>query len=243
MNIAIADRLVRLRSARGWTQEELAEKLDVSRQAVSKWERAEASPDIDKLIALSRLYGVTLDELLETGIAAADTPEGNGPPSGAQEKPAGEDAAPEWVQDGVTAVLLGDGGEELAALAGEDAPEFLPTGRRSAEWMVNRFPYPVLVALVYVALGFAGGWWHPAWLLFLTIPLYYLAGPGIDKAREAPGVWGSIHAFLLSSGLLPVLIASLYLAMGVLWGWWHPGWCVFLLLPLFYCLPEPSGRP
>lgn len=64
MTIEIADRLVVLRKNKGLSQEELAEKLGVSRQAVSKWERAEASPDLEKLIALSKLYDITLDELL-----------------------------------------------------------------------------------------------------------------------------------------------------------------------------------
>ena len=64
MTIEIADRLVALRKGRGLSQEDLAERLGVSRQAISKWERAEASPDLDKLIALSKLYDVTLDELL-----------------------------------------------------------------------------------------------------------------------------------------------------------------------------------
>lgn len=64
MNIAIADRLLRLRKAHGFSQEELAEKIGISRQSVSKWERAEASPDTDNLIALARLYSVSLDELL-----------------------------------------------------------------------------------------------------------------------------------------------------------------------------------
>ena len=45
---------------------ELAAQLGLSRQAVSKWERAEASPDTDNLIMLSRVYGVSLDELLKT---------------------------------------------------------------------------------------------------------------------------------------------------------------------------------
>lgn len=63
MNIEIANRLVELRKRKGLSQEELADKLGISRQAVSKWERAEAGPDVDNAIRLSRLYGVTLDEL------------------------------------------------------------------------------------------------------------------------------------------------------------------------------------
>lgn len=64
MNIKLADRLVELRKANKLSQEALAEKLGLSRQAISKWERAEASPDTDNLIALAALYGISLDELL-----------------------------------------------------------------------------------------------------------------------------------------------------------------------------------
>ena len=66
MNIEIANKLVKLRKQAGLSQEELADKLGLSRQAVSKWERAEASPDTDNLICLAKLYGVSLDELLST---------------------------------------------------------------------------------------------------------------------------------------------------------------------------------
>ena len=65
MNLEIANRLVALRKENQLSQEALAEKLGISRQAVSKWERAEASPDTDNLIALARLYHVSLDELLK----------------------------------------------------------------------------------------------------------------------------------------------------------------------------------
>lgn len=65
MNLEIATRLVGLRKANKLSQEALAEKLGISRQAVSKWERAEASPDTDNLIALAKLYHVSLDELLK----------------------------------------------------------------------------------------------------------------------------------------------------------------------------------
>ena len=64
MNIKIANRLVELRKKNGLSQEQLAEQLGLSRQAVSKWERAEASPDTDNLICLAKIYGISLDELL-----------------------------------------------------------------------------------------------------------------------------------------------------------------------------------
>lgn len=66
MNIEIANRLQQMRKKNNLSQEELAAKIGVSRQAVSKWERAEASPDTDNLILLAKLYGVSLDELVKT---------------------------------------------------------------------------------------------------------------------------------------------------------------------------------
>ena len=64
MDPTMAQRLVDRRKAAGLSQEALADKLGVSRQAVSKWERSESSPDTDNLIALAALYEVSLDELL-----------------------------------------------------------------------------------------------------------------------------------------------------------------------------------
>ena len=65
MNIETANRLLQYRKQHNLSQEELAEKIGVSRQAVSKWERSEASPDTDNLISLAEVYGVSLDELLK----------------------------------------------------------------------------------------------------------------------------------------------------------------------------------
>ena len=60
----IADKIVSLRKRAGWSQEELAEKLGVSRQAISKWESDAALPDVDKLIGLARKFNVTVGWLL-----------------------------------------------------------------------------------------------------------------------------------------------------------------------------------
>ncbi len=60
-----ADKLIFLRKKAGWSQEELAEKLGVTRQSVSKWEGAQSVPDIDKILQLARLFGVTTDYLLK----------------------------------------------------------------------------------------------------------------------------------------------------------------------------------
>lgn len=67
MNVEVANRLQQLRKAKGLSQEELANILGLSRQAVSKWERAETSPDTDNLICLAKLYNISIDKLLDTG--------------------------------------------------------------------------------------------------------------------------------------------------------------------------------
>ena len=64
----LADKIMNLRKKNGWSQEELAEKMQVSRQAVSKWEGAQTVPDLEKILALSRLFGVTTDYLLKDEI-------------------------------------------------------------------------------------------------------------------------------------------------------------------------------
>ena len=169
MNIEIANRLVELRRAHGYSQEELAGRLGVSRQAISKWERAESSPDTDNLIALARLYSISLDGLL------LHTPE-----------PEAE-AAPDREAE-----------EVFAAASAWDAAEKAERKARKKEWkkwkerllwlltlvLMVALPnltsalglqevYALIVTMVYLLTGFLLDNWHPGWMLFLTIPLYY----------------------------------------------------------------------
>ena len=60
----LSDKIIKLRKVNGWSQEELAEKLNVSRQAISRWEGASAQPDATNILQLSKLFGVTTDYLL-----------------------------------------------------------------------------------------------------------------------------------------------------------------------------------
>ena len=139
MNLTIANRLVELRQSLGLSQEALASSLGVSRQAVSKWERGESSPDTDNLIALAELYGLSLDAL----VLGRDAPAPSQP----------------------------------ATFSGTD-PE--AENRKRRKKALLRFPYPVFLALCYLWLGFAFHLWHPGWLIFLTIPLYYSMAAGLD---------------------------------------------------------------
>lgn len=78
----LADKIIQLRKKAGWSQEELAEQLGVSRQSVSKWEGAQSVPDLNKIIAMSHLFGVSVDYLVKDEIEAEE------PVSSAEDAPA-----------------------------------------------------------------------------------------------------------------------------------------------------------
>lgn len=72
----LADKIIRLRKKNGWSQEELADKMNVSRQAVSKWEAAQTTPDLEKILQLGNLFGVTTDYLLKDELVDEEFVEG-----------------------------------------------------------------------------------------------------------------------------------------------------------------------
>lgn len=86
--MTFGERLMSLRRARGLSQEALGDMLDVTRQTVSKWERGDSTPELEKLVELSRIFGVSLDELAgmerteRPGDAAQAQPEQSVPGAG-----------------------------------------------------------------------------------------------------------------------------------------------------------------
>lgn len=69
----IAEKIVLLRKREGISQEELANQLNTSRQAISKWENGQSTPDLDKIVALSKYFSVTTDYLLTDSIKMETT--------------------------------------------------------------------------------------------------------------------------------------------------------------------------
>ena len=61
----LAEKIMAMRKQRGWSQEELAQQLSVSRQSVSKWESGASIPDLDRIVKMSALFGVSTDYLLK----------------------------------------------------------------------------------------------------------------------------------------------------------------------------------
>ena len=70
----LSEKIINLRKSRGWSQEELAERLNVSRQSVSKWESGASNPDLDKIVAMSTLFGVSTDYLLKDATTEQNEP-------------------------------------------------------------------------------------------------------------------------------------------------------------------------
>ncbi|MGI5892176.1 MAG: helix-turn-helix domain-containing protein [Bacillota bacterium] len=139
MNIETANRLVQLRKKNNLSQEALAEKLGISRQAISKWERAEACPDIDNLLALSKIYDVSLDELI---------------------KP----------EEQVTVKALSDQADKQLDEQDHEQKS-APPPKSKFNWV--KFPYPVLMVIIFFILRLGFDVEGPAWLVFLTIPIFY----------------------------------------------------------------------
>lgn len=288
MDLAMAQRLVDRRKAAGLSQEALAAQLGVSRQAVSKWERSESSPDTDNLIALAALYGVSLDELLygeavddadcsedsDAGAEASDEAEedeDSADNTSRSDKPLvdislahgihvidpdkGEEVHVGWNGIHVTndrkgeEVHVGPGGVHVDTL--EDDGHSVHTnadgtvtidGETFSNWKEahdkldhhgkhfhtklgrawNKFPFPTLVALAYLALGIVYGTWGMGLFLVFLIPIYYAIGDFIDRRR------------------LSILIGSVYPAAAIAWflymwlclGQSHPAWVILVTIPV-----------
>ena len=225
MEQRIADRLVTLRKNAGYSQEELADMIGVSRQAVSKWERCESSPDTDNLIELARLYHITLDEL----VCGAELPP--------KAEVAEEEKTPDylWEDDGMTVEVKEDevsvkneDGEEKVYDRAELKRKKLKEKRTNA--LITGI-FSLAVTIAYLTLGFCVGarGWACGWPLFLLIPV-------VSSVVE-------IVFYKKIAGFgYPSLIVAVYCAVGMIFGVWHPTWIMFVSIPIFYIVAGKIDR-
>ena len=251
MNIEIANRLVELRKGNGFSQEALAEKLGISRQAVSKWERAESSPDTSNLISLAKLYGVSLDELLNTDQEKfeSDAPLNNRDIFDSDARIEESNPNPEYVNINWHGIHIKEGRDEvhigwrgIHIIEGEQDVVRIGKGYgfdseggiwiEGEQWHHNWHIDGVLslIALaIYLWIGFENSLWHPGWLVFLTVPVISTFIHAIKNENAA------IFAY-------PVLILLGYLCFGFVESIWHPTWLAFFTIPIYYTVIDKIKR-
>lgn len=238
MNNSIGEKLYTHRKNAGLSQEELAEKIGVSRQAVSKWERDESSPDTNNLIALAKLYNISLDELVfgENLPKQEQAPKNDKveiSPMGIQVESKNGDKVNinlKGIQVDTDSenVHIGIGGVNSVKINKNSHIVFPKKQINSRAYrFFKRFPYPIVTVIAYLLFGcleICGGW-GLGWLVFLTIPLYYTLIDAI--ARKNAGEFA-----------YPVLVVMVYMYFGMVKEWWHPSWIIFLTIPIYYFLAD-----
>jgi transcriptional regulator with XRE-family HTH domain len=217
MNIKTANRLCELRKAHNLSQEELASKLGVSRQAVSKWERSESSPDTDNLIQLASLYNISLDELLNGEEAIALIKENNEMKIESWQKEVVLDKNCKVIMDRNDAKVIYDDEEVYLSIK-----ETLKWNEKikiidSTVMSVSA----ILFVAIYLILGFTldKGWSH-YWFLFILISV-------------PSSVINMIARKNINHFQFELVVASLYCAICMFSGLWHPLWVIFLTIPSF----------
>lgn len=219
MTIEIADRLIKLRKKNGLSQEELADKLGISRQSVSKWERAESSPDTDNLICLAKIYGVSLDELLSTD-ENVDTIVKE------QIKPAKEEGI----------LIVDDEGNEMhikenhIKCLDKDGNEVKkgPKDRFLLVLDIIDCSLSALALITFIILGVTLNMWINGWIFFFVPEIICSIIRAIHKknANKVNAVFISLFIFFFVCLFIPGLEAHL----------WHPTWVVFLFIPAYHII-------
>ena len=243
MTIEIADRLVKLRKKYGYSQEELAEKLGLSRQAVSKWERAEASPDTDNLICLAKLYGVSLDELLATDEDIDTIVEEQ-----VKEEKKDDDGPETVVNKDHDRVVINDDGIVVENKRGKKITvnDDGVTCYDKDGNVTKKYPKKMdkgmavigciegvlmlLAVVTFLLLGLLANLWTSAWIVFFIPEICCSIARAIYKgdARKVNIPFASAFAFFFVCMFLHDTIGIPQL--------WNPMWVVFLAVPIYYSI-------
>lgn len=192
MNVETAQRLADLRRQKGYSQEGLARKLGLSRQAVSKWERAESSPDTENLISLAKLYGVSLDDLLnpsdeiEDDIEFENEDRARQREQDAAERARTHEAAARATEAATQASNAAAQAAQAASWSAQAANAAtaqraaVPVAGKPEKGPFQSFPYWAVCIILFFAMGYLFDAYSFGLLIFLTIPIYRWIARALD---------------------------------------------------------------
>ena len=258
MTIEIADRLIKLRKQYGYSQEELADKLGLSRQAVSKWERAEASPDTDNLICLAKLYGISLDELLSTDEDLDTIVKEQVKKDPEVEEPKEEKVESEVVDDDEKKDRVHISDDEGNRVIINDEGVFLKDKKgnrvvingdgvvcedkdghcvRKNNFKPDKFiavcgivesALGLLALVAYILLGSLNNMWFNGWVVFFLPEIICSIARAIHKKNA--------NEFNMTFTAVFTFFFVCMVAPGLDANLWHPMWVVFLAIPVYHLL-------
>lgn len=200
------DNLYTLRKQRGLSQDEFAEKMGVSRQAISKWERNESYPDTENLIAIAKFFGISIDDMINTSLdhgtddtisndtVSADVIDiEDKENSKANQTKSKRTAMDIWVNLPYPILItviyllwgfLTDDGWAIGWTLFVTIPVYSSIIECIRVKRITPFCYPVFVTFIFLLFGMLYSVWHPLWVIYLTIPIFYSIAPAIDKAKK-----------------------------------------------------------
>ena len=216
----LADKIRENRKKNGWSQEELADRLGVSRQSVSKWEGAQAVPDLNKILQMAEIFSVSTDYLLKDEIEEAAVPEVMPVDSGLEEtvqtvslEQANEfleynEKAARRISTGVMLCILSP--VMLILLEGLSEADYLPMESRIGELAGTGILLLIIAVAVgmFIGIGMKGKPFE--FLESATIDLQYGVSGMVKERRNA---YAETHSRLLIIGIMLCIIAAVPLLL------------------------------
>lgn len=236
MNMAmpLSDKLTLLRLQNGLSKAELSNRLGVSESDISAWESGASSPDLNVLPKIASFYSITVDALLNPEHVPNNAPQQQTyqQPNYQQPNCRPNYQQPNYQQQNTNAQ------QDYTQQAKQAAKGFIfsrlfefadscvkTANHRATARMMFIFPFPLIIVAAYIFVGAVLDLWHPAWIMFLLIPCYYMIAAALRaKSRKA--------FFLIQP--VPIVVVILFLMIGFGLHIWHPTWILFLIIPAYY---------
>lgn len=244
METNLAKRLVEFRKFNNLSQEELAQKLSVSRQSISNWESGDVSPSVEYVIKMAEIYDVSVDDLVNSSVPVDEVYKKKAEQEAASKA---NDGGKKFVHISKKGIFINDGEDDVSISAsgikenGKDIFDMDSDNidgykekmekKRKVPILSNLFDgvYVLLTVVVYILLGFLlpnGLGWYGFWPLFVLVgvPGQLIKCFALKKPNNFPIPQIAITTYLFVGMLLPNNTG------------WHPYWVILFIIPIYYTI-------